>query len=301
MRDGNRTKVLVHSRNGRLSRPVAAGPASGPHPGRDHELSTSAALPAGGRTGQRSRSCRGRPPGAGMEPAVQRRRGIRGHRRPAARRPDRRSPPCGGLTGAWLPGYAVICRTASRHQPACPHPLRRSHGGLYGTEVASPEGTYAAMVRLESLPDEEQPLRDADVSSWQLGQEKPAHHTLYNTKKEGCLSGGSGGCSSASSSPCSARRPAPRAKRPLGSYQDIGISDVRDKITPGTSALFIFASDHAALDRAADEFRDTDAEIIRTACRRSTKPGCARHSSRTRAQPRCGRVPRPDPRLTPSP
>jgi uncharacterized membrane protein len=63
---------------------------------------------------------------------------------------------------------------------------------------------------------------------------------------------------------CSACRPTPRAKRPLGSHQDIGISDVRDKITPGTSALFIFASDHAALDRAADNFRDTDAEIIST-------------------------------------
>jgi uncharacterized membrane protein len=63
---------------------------------------------------------------------------------------------------------------------------------------------------------------------------------------------------------CSACRPTPRAKRPLGSHQDIGISDVRDKITPGTSALFIFASDHAALDQAADNFRDTDAEIIST-------------------------------------
>jgi hypothetical protein len=41
---------------------------------------------------------------------------------------------------------------------------------------ASPEGAYAAMVRLESLPGEEQPLQDADVVSWELGQEKPAHH-----------------------------------------------------------------------------------------------------------------------------
>jgi hypothetical protein len=104
------------------------------------------------------------------------------------------------------------------------------------------------MVRLESLPGEEQPLRDADVASWELGQEMSAHHALYNTKKAGELRAVSGGCSSASSSPCSACRPAPRAKRPLGSHQDIGISDsffsdVRDKITPGTSALFIFASD----------------------------------------------------------
>jgi hypothetical protein len=47
---------------------------------------------------------------------------------------------------------------------------------------ASPEGAYAAMVRLESLPCEEQPLQDADVVSWELGQEKPAHHAL-NTRR----------------------------------------------------------------------------------------------------------------------
>src|ERR1035441_10412094 len=63
------------------------------HPGRDHELSASAALPAGGRAGLRGRPPRGRPPGAGLEPAVQWRRGVRGHRRPAARRPDHRTPP----------------------------------------------------------------------------------------------------------------------------------------------------------------------------------------------------------------
>lgn len=34
------------------------------------------------------------------------------------------------------------------------------------------------MVRLESLPDEEQPLRDTDVVSWQLGQGKPARSWL---------------------------------------------------------------------------------------------------------------------------
>jgi hypothetical protein len=72
----------------------------------------------------------------------------------------------------------------------CPHSLRRSDGGLCVLKVRIAEGAYAAMVRLESLPGEEQPLQDADVVSWELGQEKPAHHALYNTKKEGCLSGG---------------------------------------------------------------------------------------------------------------
>jgi hypothetical protein len=66
---------------------------------------------------------------------------------------------------------------------------------------ASPEGPYAAMARLESLPGKEQPLQGAEVVS--------------------------GRC---------------RERSALGSHQDIGISgsfirDVRDKITPGTSAL----------------------------------------------------------------
>jgi hypothetical protein len=40
------------------------------HRGRDYELSASAPLPVGGRAGLRGRPCRGRPSGAGMEPAV---------------------------------------------------------------------------------------------------------------------------------------------------------------------------------------------------------------------------------------
>ena len=50
--------------------------------------------------------------------------------------------------------------------------------------------------------------------------------------------------------------------------RDVGISDdfirdVREKVTPGTSALFALTSG-AVQDKVADEFRGTEAELIRT-------------------------------------
>lgn len=53
-----------------------------------------------------------------------------------------------------------------------------------------------------------------------------------------------------------------------GSLRDAGISDefisdVREKVTPGTSALFALTGE-AVTDRVAAEFRDSDAELIST-------------------------------------
>ena len=49
---------------------------------------------------------------------------------------------------------------------------------------------------------------------------------------------------------------------------DVGIDDdfiksVRDKVTPGTSALFLMSSD-AVLDKVRDAFAETDPELIQT-------------------------------------
>ena len=49
---------------------------------------------------------------------------------------------------------------------------------------------------------------------------------------------------------------------------DVGISDsfirdVREKVTPGTSALFLLSSD-AVMDRVTDRFKNADAELIST-------------------------------------
>jgi uncharacterized membrane protein len=54
----------------------------------------------------------------------------------------------------------------------------------------------------------------------------------------------------------------------FGSMADVGISDsfiknVRDKVTPGTSALFLLTSD-AVLDRVRDQFPGPEAELIST-------------------------------------
>jgi uncharacterized membrane protein len=49
---------------------------------------------------------------------------------------------------------------------------------------------------------------------------------------------------------------------------DLGIDDdfiksVRDKVTPGTSALFLMSSD-AVLDKVRDAFAEADHELIQT-------------------------------------
>jgi uncharacterized membrane protein len=54
-----------------------------------------------------------------------------------------------------------------------------------------------------------------------------------------------------------------------GSLNDVGIDDdfikqVREKVTPGTSALFALTSGATALDRVIDELKQYDFEIIST-------------------------------------
>jgi uncharacterized membrane protein len=49
---------------------------------------------------------------------------------------------------------------------------------------------------------------------------------------------------------------------------DVGIDDnfidsVKQRVTPGTSALFLLSSD-ATMDRVTDRFKDTQAELIST-------------------------------------
>jgi len=64
-----------------------------------------------------------------------------------------------------------------------------------------------------------------------------------------------------------------------GAFSDIGIDDnfigeVREKVTPGTSALFLMSSD-AVLDRVADALKGQQFELIATtsrASRRETTP-----------------------------
>jgi uncharacterized membrane protein len=164
--------------------------------------------------------------------------------------------------------------------------LKRTHGGHYGAEFASPEGACAVMVRLESLPGEEQPLRDADVVSWELGQKMSAHHALYNTKKAGESSGGfwgllfslvfsllglsAGTASQAASGVTSGHRDQRLLLQRRSGQDHAGHF--------GAVHLRVGPTRHST--GAADKFRDTDAEIIRTSLSKEHEAGLREASAR---------------------
>ena len=70
-----------------------------------------------------------------------------------------------------------------------------------------------------------------------------------------------------------------------GSLAGVGIDDdfirqVREKVTPGTSALFALTSGATAPDRVIDELRQYDFEIISTNLPEEQGSNCARPSPR---------------------
>jgi uncharacterized membrane protein len=114
-------------------------------------------------------------------------------------------------------------------------------------------------------------LEDAAVVRWPLGSKKPKTHQLHSTAGSGAgwgafwgflfgliffvpflgaaIGAGMGGLT--------------------GSLADVGIDDdfirqVRERVTPGTSALFALTSGATAPDRVIDELKQYDFEIIST-------------------------------------
>ncbi len=111
-------------------------------------------------------------------------------------------------------------------------------------------------------------LHDAAVVSWPPERKKPQTHELHDTKKAGALGGAFWGFlfGLIFLVPFLGAAIGAGAGALMGSLRDVGISDafikdVREKITPGTSALFVLTSD-AVLDRVAAEFRGSTGEII---------------------------------------
>ncbi len=113
-------------------------------------------------------------------------------------------------------------------------------------------------------------LHDAAVVTWPPERKKPQTHELHDTKKAGALGGAFWGFlfGLIFLVPFLGAAIGAGAGALMGSLRDVGISDafikdVREKITPGTSALFVLTSD-AVLDRVAAEFRGSTGEIIHT-------------------------------------
>jgi uncharacterized membrane protein len=135
----------------------------------------------------------------------------------------------------------------------------------------TPQGADHALSKLEKLHSEVLlQLHDAAVVSWEPGHQKPKTRQLHDAKGAGALGGAFWGMlfGLIFFVPLLGAAIGAAGGALFGSLRQVGISeafigDVRSKVTPGTSALFALTSD-AVIDRVAEEFRDTRAELIRT-------------------------------------
>ena len=135
----------------------------------------------------------------------------------------------------------------------------------------SPYGAEDALATLEKLQAQELiQVHDAAVVTWEVGKRKPKTRELHDTKRAGALGGAFWGLlfGLIFFIPIVGLAIGAASGALFGSLADVGISDafikdVREKVTPGTSALFAMTSD-AVTDRVAEAFRGTQAELIRT-------------------------------------
>jgi uncharacterized membrane protein len=135
----------------------------------------------------------------------------------------------------------------------------------------TPYGADAALEKLKSLQSQQLiNVQDAAVVSWEEGKKKPKTRELHDTRMGGALGGGFWGLlfGLIFFIPILGLAIGAATGALIGSLTDVGISDsfiksVRDKVTPGTSALFLLSSD-AVIDRVKQEFTGEDAELIST-------------------------------------
>jgi uncharacterized membrane protein len=114
-------------------------------------------------------------------------------------------------------------------------------------------------------------LEDAAVVSWPEGNKKPKTRQLHGTAGAGATWGAFWGFlfGLIFFMPLLGMAIGAGSGALGGSLSDVGIDDdfikqVRDKVTPGTSALFALTSGATAPDRVIDELKAYDFEIIST-------------------------------------
>ena len=138
-------------------------------------------------------------------------------------------------------------------------------------KFTSPTGADDALAKLEGLQDKALiQVHDAAVVSWEPDRKKPRTRELHSGSKIGALGGGFWGLlfGLIFFVPILGLAIGAASGALFASMADVGISDqfiktVRDKVTPGTSALFLLSSD-AVFDRVRDEFKGTEAELMTT-------------------------------------
>ncbi|GAA1559197.1 DUF1269 domain-containing protein [Kribbella sancticallisti] len=135
----------------------------------------------------------------------------------------------------------------------------------------SPEGAAKAVQTLRELASQQLlTIHDAATVSWPEGKKKPAIRQLTNLAGAGALGGAFWGMllGMIFLVPLLGAALGAAAGALSGSLQDIGIDDrfinqVRDEVTPGTSALFVLTSD-VVVDKVRDAFAGEKPELIFT-------------------------------------
>jgi uncharacterized membrane protein len=150
-------------------------------------------------------------------------------------------------------------------------PMEKVMATLTAWKFDTPQGADEALNKLEKLSrDYLINLHDAAVVSWEVGKKKPKTHEMHDTTKAGALGGAFWGMlfGLIFFVPFLGAAIGAASGALFGSMRDVGISDdfiqgVREKVTPGTSALFALTSG-AVQDKVADAFQGIQAELIRT-------------------------------------
>jgi uncharacterized membrane protein len=133
------------------------------------------------------------------------------------------------------------------------------------------DGAQNALTTLERLQKEELiNVVDAAVVSWPEGRKKPKTEQLHSLVGAGALGGSFWGLlfGLIFFVPLLGLAVGAAMGALTGSMADVGIDDsfikrVRDKVTPGTSALFAMTA-NAVTDRVLENFKGTRAELIST-------------------------------------
>jgi uncharacterized membrane protein len=135
----------------------------------------------------------------------------------------------------------------------------------------SPRGAEDALALLERMQKQELvQINDAAYVTWPEGKKKPKTEQLHKLTSAGALGGSFWGLlfGLIFFVPLLGMAVGAAMGAMSGSMADVGIDDdfirqVRENVTPGTSALFVMTSG-AVVDKVVDEFKKTGATLLST-------------------------------------
>jgi len=135
----------------------------------------------------------------------------------------------------------------------------------------SPEGADQALQTLQRLQREQLiDVIDGATVSWPADKKKPKTEQMHNTAGSGALGGAFWGMlfGLLFFIPLLGLAIGAGMGAMMGAMTDVGIDDnfikqVREKVTPGTSALFLY-SQNAVVDKIRDEFKGQQMELIQS-------------------------------------